>query len=86
MVSELFQRLHEDLAQLCDRIDVPLAMRVPGVPSMVTVELRAASDDVCRVTICTIATNKSHAGGCQSAGNERLAAIHRCKPKSFAKS
>ena len=51
MVSELFQRLHEDLAQLCDRIDVPLAMRVPGVPSMVTVELRAASDDVCRVTL-----------------------------------
>ena len=51
MVSELFQRLHEDLAQLCDRIDVPLAMRVPGVPSMLTVELRAASDDVCRVTL-----------------------------------
>lgn len=50
-MNPFYQRLHEDLDQLCDRIDVMLVNRVAGAPSVPTVEMHGTTDDGARITL-----------------------------------
>jgi hypothetical protein len=50
-VNPFYERLHDDLDQLCDRIDVMLVNRVAGAPSVPTVEMHGTTDDGARITL-----------------------------------
>ncbi|HEX4794439.1 MAG TPA: hypothetical protein VH370_11635 [Humisphaera sp.] len=50
-MNPFYQRLHEDLDQLCDRIDLMLVNRVQGAPPVPTVEMHGTTDDGARITL-----------------------------------